>query len=414
MELGVNNRRARLRGFVLGLSAVLVLLLAAALLMPGSDDVQPVMIRSISLPETVPAGTIVQIDLTAEEQFGIAEVVVSNAYGRLAFTVPVSSGSARLNLPSALSQQAGEATVTSGGVSESLTITPGEVAEVVAPLVGPRTIVADSRDTTLAVVLPVDQYGNQVEDGTDVAIEWQQPASPGETEVVIIEDTDTENGMAFALVQSGTVAGPTTIRTIATTTSGREVNGAVVRIDEVPGVATEIELVPAHTAGMADGRSLIALETSRLVDAFGNELADGTQGQFVFDGPAGRGVLPGTVQNGIVRVELVAPDSSGTLTGRLELQGQRSNEVSIDFASAIAGFDAELEAIGTDVILRVTRALDPNGAFVADGTEVQWGGYSSQIRHGGAEIRLPVSLIPDAIPSVQILGREQLPTGSFS
>lgn len=399
------------------LSVALLLVVAGivffALRIP-ENDAELVTLSSISIPEEVEAGTSVSIDAVAEVEGGTAQVFVQNAFGRMRFDMPISSGVGRLDLPSPVTEIAGVITVTSGDVEATLTVTPGDVAEVVAPLVGPRTIVADGADTSLAVVLPIDQYGNQVADRTPVDVEWQQPATPGSVANATVVATETENGMASVLLPSGQIAGPATVRTTARTSSGQMISGAAVRIDEVPGVVSSIALVATDSIGIADGRSLVEVESEALFDAFGNQLADGTAAQFVFDGPAGQGVVPGTVQNGRVRIELVAPDKPGELTGHIELHGMVSNEVTIEFSSAIAGFEARIERVDSDVVLRIGPALDPDGAFVADGTEVRWGEQTTQTRRGTAEIWLPAALVPTIIPTVEILGLEQLPTGEPS
>ena len=220
--------------------------------------------------------------------------------------------------------------------------------------------------------------------------------------------------MVSVLIQSGEVAGPTTIGATARTSEGEAIHGAAVRIDEVPGTVNHIELMVVDSVGIADGRSLVDLETNTLLDRFENQLVDGTVGQFTFTGPAGSGIVPGTVQNGVVRVELVAPDTPGTLTGHLEVQGRQSNRVSIEFSSGIAHFEAAIERIGDDVVLRVGDAVDSTGSFVADGTEVRWGEHVTQIRQGAAEVWLPAGLVADPVPGVQILGLERRATESPS
>lgn len=413
-EESPKSPRSRLRRLVV-LVSVVSLGLAVFLLFPGPDD-EPelVAVTGLSMPDRIAAGTIASIDVRSEVDAGNAEIVVQNAFGRLQFIVPIVSGVGTLDLPPAVTQQAGIITVSASDTQARLTVDPVDVAEVVAPLVGPRTIVADGRDTTLAVILPVDRYGNQVADGTTVDIEWEQPVRSGTPNNTTAVTLETENGMTYSLIPSGEIAGPTTVRATATTSAGQLVNAAAVRIDEVPGRVESIELVAVDEDGSADGRSLVEVETDILFDAFDNQLMDGTLGQFVFDGPAGQGVVPGTVQNGVVRIEIVAPDKPGTLVGFVEIQGERSNEVQIEFASAIASFDARIEQVGADAVLRIDSVLDPEGAFVADGTEVRWGEHNTQIRQGAAEIWLPAALVPEELPLVEILGLEKTPEGTVS
>ncbi len=409
-SLRPSTSRRWLRLFVGFGTAVIVGLVFLVLLEPGEIEHAPTVgVASLEVPAEIDAGTIVSVQVSSEDAFGEAHVHVANGFGRMSFVVAIANGTGRVDLPAALTQQAGAVSVMAGDLRETLTIAPGEADEVIAPLVGPRTIVADGNDVTLAVVLPVDRYGNQVANGTPVAIEWHQPAPGAEPDVVTNVDLVTVDGMVSALLPSGRVAGPTTIRTVASAPNGTTVNAAAVRIDEVPGTVASISLNVAEPVGTADGRSLVEIETTELTDRYGNVLADGTLGQFVFDGPSGEGIVPGTVQNGIVRIELVAPDMPGTLTGHLELHGKASNTVAIEYASAIGHFDAHLTTVGGDTILRIQSALDVDGGFVADGTEVRWGTLSTQIRLGEAELRIPTVLVPDTVPMVEILGLEKEP-----
>ena len=208
------------------------------------------------------------------------------------------------------------------------------------------------------------------------------------------------------MIPSGEIAGPTIVRANAADDGG--VRASAVRIDEVPGVVGDIVLSATEADGLADGRSVIAIATGELTDRFANTLADGTVAQFVFDGPSGRGSVTGTVQNGAVHMELSAPAMPGRLVGHLEIHGVASNQISIDFASAISGFDARVEFIGEEAVLRVDNALDQSGAFVADGTEVAWGDLRASLRRGSAEIWVPASLV-DAGATVEILGRINQP-----
>lgn len=402
----MNFRRKRLR-FSAAFLALALLDLFGPVVMSQHKQVAPASVSSLSAPPEVVAGSVVSIDAVAHGQSGVADVIVHTSFGRMTLAMDIESGVGHLDLPAALTRQAGVVTLTSGDALATFTVAPGEVAELVAPLVGPRTIVADGADTSLAVILPVDQYGNQVADGTTVDVEWQQPAHTGSSPHATQRQLATTDGMAWVLVPSGQVAGPTTIRSTSRSSAGENINAAAVRIDEVPGVANQIAISAVSDDGTADGRSLIEIESERLVDSFGNELLDGTSAQFLFDGPTGQGVVPGTVQNGVVRLELVAPTSAGTITGRLSLQGMHSNELAIRFDSAIASFDAAVVRIGSDAVLRVESAVDASGAFVADGTEVVWGEQTAQTRRGAAEIRLPNNLVGNSASSVEILGLEQ-------
>lgn len=377
------------------------------LLQRSDAEVAPVSVplTALTVPASVSAGSVVTVEGIGSEQHGLSVVTVSAGYGRLELEMLIDEGTGTLTLPAAVTQHAGVITVSSGDATAEVTVRPLDVHELIAPLVGPRTIVADGQDESLAVMLPVDRYGNQVADGTSVNVEWQQP---GASETV---NTETTDGIAWVPVESGLVSGATMVRATASSSTGEVVNAAAVRIDEVPGRVAGIELGASTTTGPADGRSVIEVETELLTDAFDNVLADGTVAQLVFDGPSGAGVTPGTVQNGVVRVDLVAPDLPGQLTASVHIHGEVSNEVTIDFVSAVESYEAWLDSVGTDVVLRIDRALDQSGAFIADGTEVRWGDERTQLRHGSAEIWIPADLVGEDISTVEILGLEQAPGG---
>ncbi len=377
--------------------------IAAEMIMNEPDEQTLVSVDALSVPDAINAGDTVMIEATSASVGGVAEVLVHGAYATLRFEMVVANGEGQLMLPAAVTQHAGVVTIESGGQVKAIEILPGEVATLVAPLVGPRTVVANGADQTLAVLLPTDRFGNQVADGTDTNIIWEQPGNVDSTAA-----PQTTDGMAWALIPSGELAGQTMVRAIAeSTTETREtVRAAAVRIDEVPGVVSGITLEAATTAALADGRSVVALHTGELTDRFGNILADGTLAQFIFDGPSGTGAVTGTVQNGAVHIELTAPTLPGTVIGHLNIHGVVSNDVVIDYSSAIAGFDVRLEFIGQDAVLRVDGALDPSGAFVADGTEVTWGDHRASLRRGSTEIWVPAPLV-DANATVDILGLTQ-------
>lgn len=370
--------------------------LAAEMMVAPAAMTATVGTDALVVPEAIDAGEAVTIEVRSSAGFGVVEVLAHGAYGQLRFETEIIDGQGRLALPPAATQHAGIVTIESGDQTETLEILPGDVATLVAPLVGPRTIVANGADETLAVLLPTDRFGNQVADGTDTTIIWEQPGDAGAT-----TSPETADGMAWATIPSGEIAGTTTVR--ATADAAETVRGAAVRIDEVPGTVRDIVLSASQTGGLADGRSVVVLDTDQLVDNFDNTLADGTIAQFVFDGPSGQGVVNGTVQNGVVHIELTAPTQPGALTGYLDIHGEASNTITINYASAIASFDARLEEIGEEVVLRIDNALDPSGAFVADGTEVIWGDLQASVRRGSAEIWIPTSLA-DTATQAEILG----------
>ena len=142
-----------------------------------TEPARPILVQldSLVIPDVIDAGDIVTIEARSESPVGTAEVLVHGAYGRLRFEMAIVGGAGQLMLPAAVTQHAGIVTIESGDASETLEILPGEVTTLVAPLVGPRTIVANSADETLAVLLPTDRFGNQVADGTDTNIIWEQP-----------------------------------------------------------------------------------------------------------------------------------------------------------------------------------------------------------------------------------------------
>ena len=369
----------------------------AAEMLTGEPPDQPrVAVESFVAPDVVVAGDSVVVEMSGSLGDGVVDVLLQGAYGVMRFEVAIVEGQGRLALPPAVTRQAGTWTVESGELAQTLEVLPREAATLVAPLVGPRTIVANGADQTLAVLLPTDRFGNQVADGTDSTIAWEQPG--GSTSAA---NPGVVDGMAWALIPSGQVAGLTTVRATAGADEG--VRASAVRIDEVPGVVRDITLTASEPRGIADGRSVVTLHTNQLVDAFGNTLADGTIAHFIFDGPSGRGMLNSTVQNGVVHIAVHAPASPGKLTGHVVIHGTESNDVEIDFATAIDGFDARIEFIGDEALLRIEHALDPSGAFVADGTEVTWGDLRGSVRRGSAEIWIPAALA-DAEAPVEILG----------
>ena len=127
--------------------------ITAEMAMGEPSDQVFVAVDSLLVPGVIDAGQTVTIEAQTASPTGAAEVIVHGAYGQLRFEIAIVDGEGHLMLPAAVTQHAGMVTIESGDQIETMEILPGEVATLVAPLVGPRTIVANGADETLAVLL---------------------------------------------------------------------------------------------------------------------------------------------------------------------------------------------------------------------------------------------------------------------
>ncbi len=369
-----------------------VIVIVAFIMRPTPEPVVFVTPVSVELRGPVIAGDPLSIQIEMDDVGGSVEIVAFSGGSVLLFTTELGPGASSWTAPDAVSETAGHLTLLVGEHQLDVSVAPGEPDGFTDVLVGPRTIVADGKDLSLAVVTPGDIYGNAMPAGTAVEFQRQSPTEETSSQVTTIA-----RSIASTQLVAGTAAGANSVWVTMS-----EITGVPAVLNEVPGFASSVDLDLDASTIAADGREVIELATAPLTDLFGNELPDGVAGVFRLTTPTTTTLVPATVQQGRLRAFWTAPNSPQILSVGASVNGQTSDPEIIRAVSAVQDFDVSglLDDDGYRVF--VGPILNPSGGLVADGTEVVIGDRSTTTTDGRASALVQPE---PGIISVSVLGR---------
>ena len=324
-------------------------------------------VTAIDAPVRAVAGDIVSVEVTAVGD-GDVRLAVIDAFVTTTMTATPADGVARFELPAAITRSAGNIGLTASGalgdpVTDSTLILPAAGVDPLDVLVGPRTVVADGADQTMAIGFINDRFGNPLLDGTPVSLSLVDEAG-----VVTVLDTAVDRGLAARLIGSGTVAQRVEVFASLDSLASRRVD-----FHEVPGPAAVVEIVSGETdertaSLVADGRSLALILTAELFDRFGNRLPDGHLVRLRSDGPDGIGQYTARTIDGVARFEVVSPRVPGTVEFAATVDGTSSEPLELDFAPAISDLPVVWGWEDDVLMVSIGPVLDDRGAVVVDGT----------------------------------------------
>ncbi len=381
--------RRLLKLLVVGAAVAVV---AAYLLRPTPETIVYVSPASVEVLGPVSAGSPLTLSADMDGVDGPVEIVAFSGGSVLRLTLDFGPGRHIWTVPEAISNTAGHLTLLVGERQVDLNIPAGQPEAATEILLGPRTIVADGEDSTLAVIAPGDLYGNAMPAGTAVGFQRLDPGNSQSTQA-----TTVWRSIAWTHLIANTVAGA---NSVWVTTGGT--TGVPAVLSEVPGFAASVELELETSTFAADGRQVIELATGPLADAFGNELPDGVAGVFRLTTATTTTVVPAAVQRGRLRAFWTAPNSPVVLSIEASVNGQTSDAEIITAVSAAQTFSVAGQLTDDGYRVDVGPILDPSGALVSDGTEVLIGNRSTTTTDGRASALVQAD--PGMI-SITVLGR---------
>jgi hypothetical protein len=228
--------------------------------------------------------------------------------------------------------------------------------------------------------------------------------------------TETTNLLAWAELGSGTVAGNGEVWILSEpTSSGERLSGPRARLDEVAGVPRNFAIEAADSAMgqglVADGRSLLSINTDVLVDAFGNVQPDGTQVVFEWVSELGTSQAFSETIAGVATIRIQAPSSPGVVYVQARARGVLSTPIEVTYSSAVTSFDIQTTRVGARTQVVIGPIVTAQGSLVADGTEatvrIMQTGQSVEYRgltvDGLATVTIPVNN-PGSSFSAEVLG----------
>ena len=297
---------------------------------------------------------------------------VSDAYVTTSHTAVVIEGRAVFELPQALTTLIGHVDLAADGVSGPLTasteIVPRAAVDPIDVVVGPRTIVADGADQTMAVAFLADRFGNPLSDGTGTTFTRRGERGDG-TDF----DVELDHGLAATLITAGVDAERVDVVVRVAGDVGRDLTVVSRRVDyrQVPGraAAVTIDVSDADIERfVADGRSVIDVSTGVIVDVFGNQLPDGHIVRLEVNEVVGFGQLTSTTIDGIARFLLQTPNEPGPVSLVARVDDVVSDEFVVSASPAVSEIPTSVSQRSDRTIVQLGPVLDHDGAIVADGT----------------------------------------------
>ncbi len=327
---------------------------------------------SVHVAARAAAGTALTVQVTGTVDGSAVTLTTVGSLGTSTLTATSTGHQASFLLPSTVTAAAGAVTVLAadGGVTAQaeVALAPGSVVAPIQAVVGPRSIVADGTDLAMVVAIPVDRLGNAVADNTPVAVQRRSPNGNVSDNPTVVAHL-----LAWRDLPSGTVAGSGQVWIDVGSATGPQVS-----LDEVAGAPQPFSVLrsdpQAAGALIADGQSLLALQTSVLRDKYGNLEPDGTTVVLSWDEPEGPATATGTTIGGVARLSVQAPDRPATFQIRGTSRGtSTATALAVPFSSGVAAVPVTAQRSGPNVVATVGPVIEPHGSFVPDGSVVTLG-----------------------------------------
>lgn len=298
-------------------------------------------------------------------------LVVSSSFGSHLLRATFEDGYAWFDVLPEMTTHAGAATavVTADRATghSALTILPDAAVDPVIPFVGAKSIVADGAHYAMAVVIPFDQYGNLLPDGTKINIKSDHPDG-----TLRRYQPDIQYGLAWEKIFSTTTAGRTTV-----TATVQDAYGPEGTFIEIPGWPTPFDIYTSPDELPADGFHLMTIRSDTITDGNGNVLPDGTMIKYQMTDSAGSvREYPTVTLDGIAAVTVQTPRQAGVYEIRGTAFGMQTNPVIVEFlpGPALGKIDVALsfDKVNRTLIITAGPIIGTLDQFVADGTEVDF------------------------------------------
>lgn len=386
---------------LLPLMVILLFLVACTLATPTPGPAATaVTALTLTAPTVIKAGMPVTVVVTTDSPDSRLPVHLTllTAYGATILTDKLTNGAATFRVPSAQMQTAGQmrllAQVAAVQQSAVMRIEPGEPVEPILTLVGPRSITADGKDWAMVVAVPQDEYANPVADGTPVIVRTLHPArtltsAAADNRAVETRRATTAHLIAWQRIYSRTKAGRMSIAANAGAVHSPEWT-----VFAVPGPPLPFALAadPIHLT--ADGQQLVTVRTELLVDAFANQLVEGTGVTFWVEAEnSAMRTVPAQTIGGTAVVQLQAPAAPGQLTVRAAVLNTHSQPLTLSFGAgmAIAPFSVTVTIAAEEIMMSAGPLVGSLGQYIPDGSAVTFhvtaslAPTQSETKHGQAE-----------------------------
>ncbi|WP_303686150.1 hypothetical protein [Nonlabens dokdonensis] len=299
------------------------------------------------------------------DDFELLEFVVSGTYGTTVLKPQLHQDQLAIHIPEVISQHsgiiewkliAGETTLERG----SFKLLPNiKQLKTVENYVGPRSIIANERDYTMLVSIPVDSLDNMLPDQTVVQMSKQFKGDITTTTKKI------QSGFAWQRIPA-----PLTTGRLITGSTLQQISSKELVVDIFPDIAVPFKITKSSNHNYADGNEIIILQTDQIKDSHGNIMTDGTLVTFfIKDDHDNSWQTTASTVNGYAFAKALHPQAPSTWTVKGVINGMvESPELNITFKSII---DEIPFSFSENKIVTIGPLTSYLGQLVPDGIPVQ-------------------------------------------
>lgn len=299
-----------------------------------------------------------------KKDFELLGFVVSGTYGTTVLKPQMDRDQLVIHIPKVISQHAGviewkliagETTLGKG----SFKLLPNiKQLKTVENYVGPRSIIANKRDYTMLVSIPVDSLDNMLPDQTVVRMSQQFKGDITSTKKEI------HSGFAWQRIPS-----PLTTGRLITGSTLQQISSKELVVDIFPDIAVPFNISKTSNHNYADGNEIVSIHTDQIKDSHGNIMTDGTLVTFfIKDDHDNSWQTTASTVNGYAFAKALHPQTPSAWTVKGVINGMvESAELEIRFKSIIDEIPFSFTENSTVMIGPLTSYLEQ---LVPDGIPV--------------------------------------------
>lgn len=310
------------------------------------------------------AGIVIHFESFEEKSVGQLEFIISGTYGTTVLPIELDNKQLKINIPKEITQHAG--IINWQLIAGGKTIQKGDfklfsnvnALKTVENYLGPRSIIANNRDYTMLVSIPVDSLDNLLPDGTNVLMQHQFKGTINK------ETHQVTAGFTWQRINS-----PLTTGRLITGSTLNYISSTELVADVFPDIAIPFKIYEDSNHNYADGNEIISIKTDQIKDPNGNVMSDGTIVTFFMtDNFNERWTTTASTVNGYAFAKALHPEKPSTWTVRGVITGMvESPKIEIKFKSILKEITIQKQQGNTITVGPLTSYL---GQTVPDGIEV--------------------------------------------
>ena len=225
---------------------------------------------------------------------------------------------------------------------------------------GPRSIQAGINDYSMLVSIPTDAQDNPLSDGTKVAIsEYFQGRLKRDS-------VKMQHMFAWKNIYTKTKAGTISVSSSSQGLKAREMISQV-----YPSTATDFSISAKREHEYADGNQVVDLITSKIMDAYGNVVSDGTSVEFIIENAEGMKLISSaTTISGVAIAKILHPEQPENWLLSANVTGMAASDtLALKFKSVLKDFQTVINK--DENTIQVGPLESYMGQLIPDGASVR-------------------------------------------